>query len=47
MPRKRVFFSVLRSRIIVYLYSPLLQTNEGIEVFPFQHFAAQLAENAL
>jgi hypothetical protein len=37
---------VLRSRIIVYPYSPLLQTNDGIEIFPFHHFAAQLAENA-
>jgi predicted AAA+ superfamily ATPase len=37
----------LRRRIIVYPNGPVLQTNDGIEVFPFQHFADQLAESAL
>jgi predicted AAA+ superfamily ATPase len=37
----------LRRRIIVYPNGPVLQTKDGIEVFPFQHFADQLADNAL
>ena len=37
----------LRRRIIVYPRGPELQTKDGIEVFPFQHFAEQLAGNAL
>ncbi|MGD9321154.1 MAG: DUF4143 domain-containing protein [Desulfobacteraceae bacterium] len=37
----------LRRRIIVYPHGPVLQTKDGIEVFPFKHFADQLAENAL
>ena len=37
----------LRRRIIVYPHGPVLQTKDGIEVFPFQHFAEQLAGNAL
>jgi predicted AAA+ superfamily ATPase len=37
----------LRRRIIVYPRGPVLQTRDGIEVFPFQYFAEQLAANAL
>jgi predicted AAA+ superfamily ATPase len=37
----------LRRRIIVYPHGPVLQTTDGIEVMPFQHFADQLASNAL
>jgi predicted AAA+ superfamily ATPase len=37
----------LRRRIIVYPRGPVLQTKDGIEVFPFQQFADQLAGNAL
>lgn len=37
----------LRRRIIVYPRGPVLETKDGIEVFPFQHFADQLAGNAL
>ena len=37
----------LRRRIIVYPRGPVLRTTDGIEVVPFQHFAAQLATNAL
>jgi len=37
----------LRRRIIVYPRGPVLQTTDGIEVWPFQHFADQLATNAL
>ena len=37
----------LRRRIIVYSQGPLLQTEDGIEVFPFQHFADLLADQSL
>lgn len=37
----------LRRRIIVYPRGPVLQTKDGIDVFPFQHFADQLAGDAL
>jgi predicted AAA+ superfamily ATPase len=37
----------LRRRIIVYPRGPVLRTTDGIEVLPFQHFADQLATNAL
>ena len=37
----------LRRRIIVYPHGPVLETKDGIQVFPFQHFAEQLAGNAL
>jgi predicted AAA+ superfamily ATPase len=37
----------LRRRIIVYPHGPVLQTTDGIEVMPFQHFADQLTTNAL
>jgi predicted AAA+ superfamily ATPase len=37
----------LRRRIIVYPHGPELQTEDGIEVFPFQQFADQLADSAL
>jgi predicted AAA+ superfamily ATPase len=37
----------LRRRIIVYPHGPVLQTKDGIEVLPFQHFADQLADSSL
>jgi predicted AAA+ superfamily ATPase len=37
----------LRRRIIVYPQGPILQTKDGIDVFPFQHFAQLLADNSL
>lgn len=37
----------LRRRIIVYPRGPVLRTKDGIDVFPFQYFANQLADNAL
>jgi predicted AAA+ superfamily ATPase len=37
----------LRRRLIVYPRAPVLRTADGIEVVPFQHFADQLATNAL
>jgi len=37
----------LRRRIIVYPRGPILRTRDGIDVFPFQHFADQLADNSL
>jgi predicted AAA+ superfamily ATPase len=37
----------LRRRLIVYPRGPVLRTTDGIEVVPFQHFADQLATNAL
>jgi predicted AAA+ superfamily ATPase len=37
----------LRRRIVVYPRGPVLRTTDGIEVWPFQHFADQLATNAL
>ncbi len=37
----------LRRRIIVYPYGPVLRTEDGIDVFPFQHFSDLLANNLL
>ena len=37
----------LRRRIIVYSQGPVLQTEDGIEVFPFRHFADLLADQSL
>jgi len=37
----------LRRRIIVYPRGPALRTKDDIEVFPFQHFADQLATNSM
>jgi len=37
----------LKRRIIVYPEGPVLKTKDGIEVFPFQHFADLLAGDAL
>ncbi len=37
----------LRRRIIVYPHGPVLRTKDGIEVFPFRHFADRLAGSAL
>ncbi len=37
----------LRRRIIVYPYGPVLRTEDGIDVFPFQHFSDLLANNRL
>jgi len=37
----------LRRQIIVYPRGPVLRTEDGIEVVPFQHFAELLASNAL
>jgi predicted AAA+ superfamily ATPase len=37
----------IRRRIIVYPHGPILRTQDGIEVWPFQHFTAQLATNSL
>jgi len=37
----------LRHRIIVYPKGPALRTKDGIDIVPFQHFADQLAANAL
>jgi len=37
----------LRRRIIVYPRGPILRTKDGIEVFPFKHFAEQLASSSL
>ena len=37
----------LKRRIIVYPKGPVLRTKDGIEVFPFQHFADLLAGDAL
>jgi len=37
----------VRRRIIVYPQGPVQQTKDGIEVFPFIHFARLLAENTL
>ncbi len=37
----------LRRRIIVYPHGPILQTKDGIDVLPFQHFADQLADDDL
>ena len=37
----------LRRRIIVYPRGPILRTRDGIDVFSFQHFADQLADNSL
>jgi hypothetical protein len=37
----------LRHRIIVYPKGPVLRTKDGIDVFPFQKFAEQLASKFL
>jgi len=37
----------LQRRIVVYPQGPVLRTNDGIDVFPFDHFAGLLAENRL
>ena len=37
----------LRRRIIVYPRGPIMQTRDGIEVMPFQHFAELLANNSV
>ena len=37
----------LRCRIIVYSQCPVLQTEDGIEVLPFRHFADLLADQSL
>jgi predicted AAA+ superfamily ATPase len=37
----------LRRRIIVYPQGSVLKTKDGIDVFPFQYFAEQLAANRL
>jgi predicted AAA+ superfamily ATPase len=37
----------LRRRFIVYPVGPVLRTDDGIDVLPFDHFAAMLAENRL
>ena len=37
----------LRRKIIVYPRGPVLRTEDGIEVVPFQHFAELLASNGL
>jgi predicted AAA+ superfamily ATPase len=37
----------LRQRIIVYPRGPLLRTEDGIHVFPFQHFADLLSSNEI
>jgi len=37
----------IQRRIIVYPHGPTMRTKDGIEVLPFQHFAEQLATDAL
>jgi len=37
----------LQRRIIVCLHGPAMRTKDGIDVLSFQHFAEQLADNAL
>jgi hypothetical protein len=37
----------LRRRIVVYPHGPVMRTDDGIDVFPFVHFAGLLAENKL
>jgi predicted AAA+ superfamily ATPase len=37
----------LRRRIIVYPQGHVMRTEDGIDGMPFEHFAEQLAENAL
>jgi len=37
----------VRRRIIVYPRGPIMQTRDGIEVMPFQHFAELLADNSI
>ncbi len=37
----------VRRRIIVYPRGPIMQTRDGIEVMPFQHFAELLADNSM
>jgi len=37
----------LQRRIVVYPHGPVMRTDDGIDVFPFDHFAGLLAENRL
>jgi len=37
----------LQRRIVVYPHGPVMRTEDGIDVFPFDHFAGLLAENRL
>ena len=37
----------LQRKIIVYPHGPVMRTDDGIDVFPFDHFAGLLAENRL
>jgi predicted AAA+ superfamily ATPase len=37
----------LQRRIVVYPHGPVMRTVDGIDVFPFDHFAGLLAENRL
>jgi predicted AAA+ superfamily ATPase len=37
----------LQRRIVVYPHGPVLRTDDGIDVFPFDLFAGLLAENRL
>jgi predicted AAA+ superfamily ATPase len=37
----------LKRRVVVYPHGPLLQTEDGIDVMPFDHFTELLAENRL
>ena len=39
--------SGLRRRLIVYPKGPVLRTQDGIEVVPFEHFCQMLASDAL
>lgn len=37
----------LQRRIVVYSHGPVMRTDDGIDVFPFDYFAGLLAENRL
>jgi hypothetical protein len=37
----------LQRRVVVYPRGPVLRTEDGIDVMPFDHFAGLLAENRL
>jgi predicted AAA+ superfamily ATPase len=37
----------LQRRVVVYPHGPVLRTEDGIDVVPFEHFAGLLAENRL
>jgi hypothetical protein len=37
----------LQRRIVVYPHGPVMRTDDGIDVLPFDHFAGILAENRL